>query len=213
MSNFLFLLSTLLFSFQTVAQDGTLAVQPPAVPQKNRHVEIRLEPHWLLLSELSLDFQIKLSDKFSLGPTLGYMNGEGVFYGSKKSSRIFMTDRTVRETYGLRAVYYFSGFQRKSAFLTLFGKQSKNEVTSTGSPSLFSTTSRHETGSFTENITGITGGYRWVWGRTTLNVGGGLANYNHPKAIEMDSSGDKSEYTLGSPGTSYIIDAGFGIVF
>lgn len=208
MKNLMLLTFTMIMSAQALAQTSmTRVVETPS----KKSFEIRIEPQWLLLKELSLDFQFRLSDKFTLGPTVGIMNkGEGVFYGSKVSKRLFMDDRTDRTSYGLRAAYYFNGFDRRSSFISLFGRQGQNEVTSSGNT--FS--SRVETGKFKETVAGVTGGYRWVWGLLTMNISGGLANYSHPKAVDMtDDSGAKSTYALDDEKLTYVIDAGIGLMF
>ncbi|MGZ3722697.1 MAG: hypothetical protein ACXVA9_07205 [Bdellovibrionales bacterium] len=180
---------------------------------QGRNFLFRAEPHWLLLKEFAIDFQFKITDHLTLGPTLGLMReGEGVFYGTQVSNHVFLKDRTNRETYGVRAAYYFRGFERSSAILAGFGKYASNHVTTSSGTSTFGIDTRQ--GNFSETIIGVTGGYQWVVSRFVFNATGGLASYNHPGTYTMtDSKGFSKQETLGSSGIGYAIDGGVGVQF
>lgn len=173
----------------------------------------RIEPQWLLLKELSLDFQFKLSDNFTLGPTLAYMSqGDGIFYGTKVANHLFNNDKTNRESFGVRGVYYFKGVESSSAYISGFGRFASNQVTSKYSSSYFGNNEKAE---FNETSFGVTGGYQWVFGRHfTMNVGGGLATFIHPTEITLtDGNGSSRKFQLDGETLGYALDAGLGFQF
>lgn len=180
-----------------------------------RNFLFRVEPTWLILKELNLDFQFRISDNFTLGPTLSYMaGGSGVYYGTSISNRFFYNDTTNRTGVGLRGVYYLNGFQRHSPYVGVFGKYLMNQVSGKSGSSLFGSEVTAK-GSFNETVTGVTGGYQWVWGRFVMNVGGGVAYFNHPDSFTMNYSDNtaSSKYDISGSKISYAIDAGAGITF
>jgi hypothetical protein len=173
--------------------------------------QVRVEPQWVLFHELSVDFQFRLTDHFSLGPTLAYMSkGDGIYYGNRLGTNWFSSNKTNRESLGVRAVYYFNGFDVKGAFLSGFGRYSRNHITSDSS-SIFTSGK----GEFTETAFGVTGGYQWVWGgRFTLNIGGGIGSYLHPSSVALtDNAGNTSDYNLGNDDIGYVLDFGLGLQF
>lgn len=195
------------------AADQEIGESAAAIEEKaEKNFLFRLEPTSLILGELALDLQFKLSDKITVGPTFGYMkNGEGIFYGTKISNHIFRDDRTDRQSFGLRTAYYFKGMNQSSAFISAFGRQAKNKVTI--SSNIFS--SNVEKGEFDESIGGITGGYQWVFGILNISAGGGIAYYSHPESFTLTdtSTGAKSENELDASNISYTFDAGVGLTF
>jgi hypothetical protein len=175
--------------------------------------QVRLEPQWLLFKEVGMDFQIALGQHFSIGPTLGLMRGsESIMYGTMTSTSLgTWKDSVDRDAYGLRAVYYFSGFSRHSAFLAPFARYSKSRVSTTADGTF---SSRAEKGEFTETTEGLTGGYQWVWKRFTMNLSAGMASYNHPDNVTMtDSTGSTDNRAIAGSHISYTIDAGIGFQF
>jgi hypothetical protein len=189
-----------------------------AVPERadSNLMQVRIEPVYLLLKELRADFQFKLGEQFTLGPTVGYMSqGDGVYFGNMVANRFYYDDRTDRLSLGARADYYFNSFQEHSPYLSAFYRWSHSEVTSNGN-SYNSYSNTKEKGNFDESAAGITGGYQWVWSNLfTLNVGGGASYFVLPDDVQLvDNDGQSYRHSLRSgQGLSYAIDVGLGLTF
>jgi hypothetical protein len=191
---------------------------PLVSPSNTKSFLVRLEPHWIARKEISLDFQFRLSDKVSLGPTFATMrDAEGVYSGGSLVTPFFTgTDRSHRESIGLRAAYYFKDMNTSSAYVSHFLRYSRNHVTRNDS-NPWSYPSAVYKGTFDEASGGLNGGYQWVWIKMlTLNVGGGLAYYSHPRNLTLvsDRSSVPDEVIDLSPSAvGFSFDAGIGVQF
>ncbi len=180
---------------------------------QDKNFNFRIEPQWLILKELVADFQFKIAPNFTLGPTLGFMNnGEGVYAGTSVAKRSFFDDRTDRQTYGLRGVYYISGANVSSVYISGFGRYSNVKVTS--SPNSILVTDTRRSGRFTETSYGLTAGYQWNLRFLTFNAGGGFGNYNHPGKVDLKGSdGTVDTYDIANGSSGFVLDAGMGFTF
>lgn len=195
-----------------------LACLPPARAQEPSALNLRLEPHFLILTEAVLDAQFRVGDHFSLGPTVSYMiRGNGVFVGWKVSDRLFYSDKTERLGLGLRAAWYLSGVDVHSFYVAPFAKVLWNKVESSYDGSrLFLTSAEPErSGKFRETDVGVTFGYQWVLRSLTFNAGAGIARYWFPDSLRLaDSNGGNAyDYRLTTDKVGLQIDAGMGFRF
>ncbi len=214
--------STLLVLFASTsawsAEVPTAATTEPMVraefkPKENKF-SLRIDPLMLLLGEVNADFQIRLTDHLSLGPTVGYMgSGDGVYYGSLVSRRVFFNDKTDRRSIGAKAVYYFNGFSRHSPYAGVSAKSSRSIVTGESRSTLFDPglTSK---GEFSETLGAAIGGYQWVWQSFVLNAGAGFGYYSHAEKFALNySDGAFSTYSISGPPLSFLMDVGMGFTF
>lgn len=198
-------------AFAEVPTDPTEKMRPEL---EEKALNLRVEPHWLLFTQVSVDAQFRLGSHFSAGPTLDVITyGSGVFYGPGVATNSVYTDRTTRTMAGLRAVTYFQGVDRHSLYLAGFAKFGKTNV-KRNPDSSYTAGESEKKGDFSESVTGLTLGYQWVLRAFTFNAGGGVAYYHHPSSFDfVDSSGARTSYDLGDSEVSFALDAGFGFRF
>jgi hypothetical protein len=183
--------------------------------EDDKAFHLRIEPHWLLNTEVALELQYRLGKHFSLGPTGAYMfESNSIHSSGHVSDRLLYKDKTKRYSLGLRGVFYFSGVDEHSVYLAVFGKVSPNKITST-SDSSFTATEPERTGKFTETTWGATVGFQWVLPVVTFNVGGGLAVYHHPESVRLSAAGGGNvyDYRLVDDKVGFHLDAGMGFRF
>lgn len=194
------------------------AVSLPVSAQEPKAVNLRIEPHFLILTEAVVDAQFRVSDHFSLGPTFSYMfRGNGVFVGWKVSDRLFFDDKTKRLGLGLRAAWYLSGVDVHSFYVSPFVKVLWNEVESTydGSRLFLLTPEPDRSGKFREVDAGVTFGYQWVLSRLTFNAGAGVGRYWYPENLRLaDANGGNAyDYKLTTDKVGVQLDLGMGFRF
>ncbi len=218
--NIRFFFFTVLFTISALtslaaASNSSSAGSSSLTKSESDFLHIRLDPHWLLLKELDLGFQFLFAGHFSIGPTLGYMSGgDGIYAGGLVSDRLFYKDQTTRQSLGLRGNYYFSGYNRSTAYVGLFGKQAISKVKSSPD-SAFVRSDAEMSGEFTESSAGVVGGYQWNWSMLSLTVGGGFISYTHPDSFELASASGASKFTydIDNRDSSFVLDVGLGLQF
>lgn len=199
------------FAADEFRMGGELPAKRSAPAAKS--INLRFEPHWLILTELALDAQFRMGENFSIGPTFSYMfAGDGIFYGPKVAHYFVYDDKTTRPSFGVRGAYYFMGVDRHSLYLAGFARYSKTTITREAD-SLSGDLERK--GDFSETAIGSTVGFQWVLSAITFNAGLGLASYNHPDTVSLRAAdGSVTDVALGSgDGVSLTIDAGMGFRF
>ena len=135
--------------------------------EPGKSINVRVNPLGLLLGAISADVDFKISDKFTIGPTMSYYSAS--ILGTKLSGFGI----------GARGNYYLTGDAMTDSFI--LGPQL--------GMSLFSVSSGNSKASSTGFYVGAIGGYQWVW-QNGFNVNLGLgANYYSQAASAKASDG------------------------
>ena len=141
-------------------------------------MSVNIQPFFLIIGELKGGVMFRLSDRFFLGPVLGYMpEGEGFYTGAEVITYSFQDATTKRETLGLRLEFLPRG-ANKDGFFTAAAYESRQVEVSVKTNSAFSdifdTEKGAGTGSFQESKTSLTAGYRRQWDGFAVIAGGGI---------------------------------------
>ena len=207
---------TFFFALNSFAVDQGSSSEMSAIGLRSapseKFLNLRIEPHWLVLTEVNLDAQFRVNSHFSVGPTFAYLaSGNGIFYGSSISKSFWYKEKSTRPSIGVRGAWYFMGLDRHSHYLAGFAKYSKTSV-KREADTLFSEPER--SAEFSETSMGVTLGYQWIAGPFTFNAAAGPGYYLHPQSIDLrGADGSSYDYTLGKSSVSFVLDAGMGVRF
>jgi hypothetical protein len=127
-------------------------------PSSRSRINFRVNPLALRYRELSAGIDIRISDNWTLGPSLGY-------YSSTGRSANFDTQATIYRA-GLRANWYPEGVFRTGWYVSpQFGQWLGTLSAGTGSSS--------GSTSFSGTEYQLLAGYQWFWSHFNLNLGAG----------------------------------------
>ena len=154
----------------------------------------RFSPIGALLGMVNVEFDYKLSDNWTLGPTLTYWNFSLSGFSIKASS------------YGAQSRYFFNGVFNDGAYLGLQAATMSIKATITSLGVEYS-------GESNGAVIGAGGGYHWFWDSFNMNVGGFLYSSPATKIELKDSNGNKYDDQATSPVTGLGIEYTLGWTF
>ncbi len=211
---------TISYSLQAQSSASTESVNTVKVEKPNQYsnqddlFNIRFEPFMLLFQEFTATMQIKLSDKFSLGPLLAYMPGSNDIYAGGSKISFFPGDQeTTRFTVGLRSNFYFKNAKRHTPYISATLAHTRTEIEDDRTS--FATGSQKGGVDFHETYMTMTGGFQWIWQAFTLNVGGGFKYFiDTPNDVTFAyNDGSTRERNLDGALLAPQIDVGLGVSF
>jgi hypothetical protein len=146
-------------------------------------MNIRFNPLVLIAGLVMVDFDIKVSDNWTVGPTL---LGGGIKFSSTDSSGASDTVEVKASGFGARANYYFNGVFTDGWYLSpALQRQSISVDVSDAT----SSASAEVTGTV---LTAV-GGYHWFWDSFNLNLGAGFSSWSGPSKIHVVDSGGNTQ--------------------
>jgi hypothetical protein len=174
---------TLRHSVFCIAVSTIIFVSPRAQATPDDTMNIRFNPLVLIAGLVMVDFDIKVSDNWTVGPTL---LGGGIKFTSTDSGGASDTIEVKASGFGVRGNYYFNGVFTDGWYLSpAIQRQSISVDVSDAT----SSASAEVTGTV---LTGV-GGYHWFWDSFNLNLGAGFSSWSGPAKIHVVDSGGNTQ--------------------
>ena len=174
-----------------------------ATPAQATELNIRFAPLSLLIGWLNVDLDVRVSDQWTLGPTIGLWRTDvedTYFVGNKYQMK--------RNAIGARANWSQSGSFKTGFYASPIVQFVRAEVSGTGK------TSGNDITASASGIT-LTGlaGYQWFWDAFNLSVGGGLIVGAQSSDVSVQDGASSYKVASSGRGTGIALDFMLGWTF
>ncbi len=156
---------------------------PHAQATPDDTMNLRFSPIGLVVGLVMLDFDFKINDNWTLGPSV--LLG-GFELTSTDSGGASESIKVKAGGFGVKANYYFNGAFTDGWYLS---PSIQRQSISVEVADATSSASAEVTGTILRAI----GGYHWFWDSFNLNLGAGFSSWSGPSKVRVTDSGGSTQ--------------------